>query len=328
MKTALILGITGGFGRHMAESLAQRGWRLRALMRDVTKLPSRFASAERIAGDVGRIDDLRRAAAGTQLMVYGVNAPYEKWEHTVLPWLENAARVAEENKLSVVFPGNVYNYDPTDGPVIDEHTPMRPITPKGRLRQAMEDRLRHASTNGARVLIVRAGNFIGADTRSTWLAHLIRPTQHGFSLSATGPRDLRHAWAYLPDLSETVATLLSNADALPAFSVFHFKGHEASFSDLAAAIREATGKPVTMKTFPWWFLRMIAPFSRWNRSLLEMRYLWNHPVLLNDTKLTRVLNGAIPNTPLAIALARSGLLVQEDAAGPSEDNSISTERTT
>jgi nucleoside-diphosphate-sugar epimerase len=308
MKTALVLGITGGFGGHVAEALARNGWRLRALLRDIARLPERFRDVEAIAGDASRIDDVRHAADGTQLIVYGINAPYHQWDNTVLPWLDVTAQVAEARRLMIVFPGNVYNFDPADGPIFDEHAPMHPVTPKGRLRQAMEARLRRASENGARVLVVRAGNFIGAHAHSTWLRHLIKPARHGYALSAAGPRDVRHAWAYLPDVAATIAELLEQPAALPVFSVFHFRGYEASFDDFAAAIQQASGKAVAMKRFPWWLMRMAAPFSPWIRSLFEMRYLWQHAVHLDESRLAAALPMPVPHTPLPVALLQSGLV--------------------
>lgn len=310
MKTALVLGITGGFGGHVAEALAANGWRLRALMRDAAKLPDRFKNVEVIAGDASRIEDVRRAAEGTQLIVYGINAPYPQWNNTVLPWLDVTAQVAEAQRLTIVFPGNVYNFDPADGPLFDERAPMHPVTPKGRLRQAMEARLQRASENGARVLIVRAGNFIGAHAHSTWLRYLIKPARHGYALSAAGPCSIKHAWAYLPDVAVTIAELLEQRTTLPAFGIFHFKGYEASFDDFAAAIRQATGKAVAMKKFPWWLLRLAAPFSPWVRSLFEMRYLWKSEVHLDETRLVASLPMPTPHTPLPMALLHSGLVAR------------------
>ena len=42
MKTALVLGISGGFGGHVAQALARQGWGIRALLRDPARLPARF----------------------------------------------------------------------------------------------------------------------------------------------------------------------------------------------------------------------------------------------------------------------------------------------
>lgn len=308
MRTALVLGITGGFGGHVAAALAANGWRIRALMRDPARLPARWQAAQVLTGDAARVEDVERAAEGCELMVYGVNAPYPKWDGTVLPWLDATARVAEAGRLTIVFPGNVYNYDPADGPVFAERAPMRPVSHKGELRRAMEARLKLASARGARVLILRCGNFIGARTPGSWLAHLLRHSRQGYVLSTTGPRDLKHSWAYLPDVAQTVVALLARAATPPAFSVFHFKGYEASFDDIAATVTQATGERVRFKRFPWWLLRLASPVSPWFRSLVEMRYLWERDIRLDESRLTLALGGAAPCTPLADALTAAGLI--------------------
>ena len=310
MKTALVLGITGGFGGQVAAALAADGWRIRALVRDPARLAARWQVVEVLRGDAARIEDVTRAAEGVDVIVYGVNAPYPKWDGTVLPWLDVSAQVAETEKLTIVFPGNIYNYDPADGPLFDERAPMRPVSHKGELRVAMETRLRRASERGARVLILRCGNFIGAGAPGSWLAHLLKRNRNrrGYVLSATGARDLKHAWAYLPDVAQTIAALLARAATLPAFSVFHFRGHEASFDDIAATVRARTGERVRPKRFPWWLLRLASPVSPWFRSLVEMRYLWEADIRLDDTALAQTLTGNTPCTPLVDVLTAAGLI--------------------
>ncbi len=315
MKSALIMGITGGFGGHIAEALHGNGWRIRALMRDPSRLPPQVAMAEVVVGDAACYADVARAADGVDTIVYGINAPYPYWNGTVLPWLDATARVAEARGLAIVFPGNVYNFDPADGPVFHENSPARPVTRKGELRRAMEARLKVASGCGARVLIVRTGNFIGVRTPGSWLAHLLRHSSRGYTLTTTGARDLRHAWVYLPDFAKTVVTLLAHADVLPDFSVFHVRGLEASFDDIAVTIDQITGERVLLKRFPWWALRVASPVSPWFRSLIEMRYLWESEIRLDESKLTEVLGGPIAWTPLVEVLKGAGLIELDPDAG-------------
>ena len=313
MKTALIMGITGSFGRHVAQALAGQGWTIRVLIRNPENLPTQFSGARVFKGDVADIDSIRAAAQGAHLIVYAVNPCYSQWATTVLPWIDNAATVAEEFRMTMVFPGNVYIFNPVDGPEFDENTRARPLTGKGKLRQAMEERLQQATQRGARVIIVRAGDFIAAGAKSAWMQSLIKRTKQGYALSAPSERSLIHSWAYLPDLARTVAALVAQQGALPPFSVFHFRGYRLSFDDLAQAIRTATGQPVVLKAFPWWLLRLVTPFSTFVRSLFEMRYLWKHELNLLDKKLRAVLKQPIAHTPVAQALLESGLVAIDPA---------------
>lgn len=308
MKTALIMGITGGFGGHVAQALARKGYTIRALMRDPAKLPKRFKGADVCIGDAANIDNVRAAAEGVDLIIYGVNPPKYRWEGVVLPLIENTARVAEEKKLTVVFPGNVYVFDPKDGPVFDETSPHHPISAKGRLRVQMEARLQQASQQGARIIIIRMGDFIGQNLSSAWLNVLIKPTRKGYRLAAAGPRDHVRTWAYLPDVGRTVADLVDSKLRLEPFSVFHFRGYQTSFNEIAKAMEQASGKNVTASRFPWLALRVMSPFNKLFRGLLEMRYLWNKEVNMNEARLRKALGGQVPHTLLVDALLETGLI--------------------
>jgi nucleoside-diphosphate-sugar epimerase len=308
MKTALIMGITGGFGGHVAQALTKQGWSHKVLMRNPARLPQQFSAAEVITGDAGNLDDVRTAAQGVDLLVYGVNPANYQWEGKAEPWLENAATVAEENRLTMVFPGNVYVFDPADGPEFDETAAFQPVSSKGEMRVAMEERLQLASQRGAKVIIIRCGDFIGSHSPSTWVQQLIKPNAAGYTLSAPGPDQLMHTWAYLPDVAQTVAELVANQDKMHAFNVFHFKGYRTTFVEMAKVIEKTTGKKVVIKRFPWWAIHLMSPFSTLFRSLLEMRYLWNQEVNLSDDKLRATLGKPLPHTPLGQALVRSGVI--------------------
>jgi len=313
MKTALIMGITGGFGGHVAQALARNGYSIRTLMRDSSKLPDRFKGAEVVPGDAANIEDVRAAADGVDLIVYGVNPPRYRWAGVVLPLLENTARIAEEKNLTVIFPGNVYVFDPKDGPLFNENTPHNPISGKGQMRKEMEARLKRASENGARIVIIRMGDFVGQNLASDWFQHLIKSTKKGYALTATGNRNLIHTWAYLPDVGRTVAALVEKKELLEPFTVFHFKGYRVSFNDIAQAIEQASGRPVTIGGFPWFALQLMSPFNSMFKSLLEMRYLWQHEINLDQTKLEDLLGKVIPDTPFTEALLECGFV--ERAAG-------------
>ncbi len=308
MKKALIMGITGGFGGHVAQALAAQGWSLRALMRNPDRLPECFSGVEVVAGDAACHADVQRAAQGVELIVYGISPANYDWDDKALPWLENTAKVAEAQALTIVFPGNVYVFDPADGPDFDEIAPQRPVTSKGRTRLAMEQRLQQAARDGARVIILRCGDFIGANAPSSWINHMLKPAGQGYALRMTGPANVLHTWAYLPDTAQTVARLVSVRDRLPAYSVFHFKGYQIDFHDLAAAVQRVSGKTVALKNFPWLFFQLVAPFSKLFRGLLEMRYLWQREVNMSEAKLRQVLPEPIPHTSLEEALVVSGLV--------------------
>jgi len=318
MKTVLIMGINGGFGGSVAQGLARQGWRIRALMREPTKLPERFAGTEVYQGDASNIDDVRMAAKQVDLVVYAVNPANYDWDNKALPWVNVMATVAEEQKLNLIFPGNVYNFDPKQGPDFDETKEHNPISAKGKIRKAMENRLKQASSKGAKVVIVRCGDFIGENLRSAWLPQLVKEKNDKIFLTVTGDKQISHTWAYLPDVAKTVAELATNIDSLLEFNVFHFKGQRISFIEIAETLERIFGKKVVMKSFPWLLIGIISPFSKLFSGLIEMRYLWKYELNLIDKKLTQTLGHEIQQTELGQALVESKILTNKSQEASSK----------
>ncbi len=310
-RTVLVMGITGGIGGEVARVLLARGWRVRALhrrpdeVRDATGLGD---EVEWISGDAMRRADVMRAAAGVSVIVHAVNPPkYHDWGGLALPMLENTIAAAQAEHARVLFPGTIYNFGPDALPGLTEASTQNPVTRKGRIRVQMEERLQEATSAGARVLIVRAGDYFGPRAGNTWFSQGLLANQHNVRrVFYPGPRHIGHSWAYLPDLAEAMARLLEREEHLADFEVFHFRGQWlARGADMADAICRAAGiSKRRIHAFPWWCVRLAAPFVEVCREMLEMRYLWNAPVELDNAKLCALI-GPEPHTPLDEAVTRS-----------------------
>ncbi len=306
------MGISGGFGGYVASALAGQGWQVSALMRAPKKLPDQFNYVNIIQGDASCVEDVRLAASEIDLIIYAINPANYDWEGKALSWLDIAATVAEENKLSLIFPGNAYVLNPKDGPDFDETVAIDPVSSKGKTRKAMEERLKRASENGAKVIILRCGDFIGKNAPSTWMRQLIKTTKCGYKLASPGPKNLTHTWAYLPDVAKAIAAISEKLNDLPGFTLFHFKGQRFSINELAEALTQLTGQQVTINNFPWFAIRLMSPFTTLMSGLYEMRYLWEVKINLDEKKLQHFLGKKLPSTSLNEILSESGLLRVEN----------------
>jgi nucleoside-diphosphate-sugar epimerase len=311
MNTALILGITGGIGNEVALALLRRGWRVRALHRNPAsiRLPEDVRSkVEWVTGDAMKREDVVAAARGVSAIVHAVNPPkYHNWAGLVLPMLDNTIAAAREHGARIVLPGTIYNFGIDAFPVLSEYSPQQPHTRKGRIRVEMENRLRDAAALGVRTLIVRAGDFFGPRAGNNWFSQgLVAGSGPVRRVMYPGPRSLGHSWAYLPDVAETVARLLEAEDRLEPFAVFHFRGHWLERGvEMAETISRVAGlRGRKIFPFPWWAIRLASPFVEVFREMLEMRYLWNVPAELDNTKLLAVI-GTEPHTPLEEAVRRA-----------------------
>ncbi len=311
-KTALIIGATGSFGGHAAAALAKHGWAIRALARDPAAAALKAGPRmpiEWVKGDAMIAEDVAAAAwgapAGVDVIVHAANPPrYRNWPGTVIPMFRNTLAAAQATGARVVLPGSVYNYAPDSGARIAEDAPQAPATRKGKIRVEMEAMLEAAAGDGVRGLLLRAGDYFGPAAPNSALSWLtLRSGGQVRCVFSPGPMRVGHAFAYLPDLAETLARLLEREADLADFESFHFTGHWlARGDDMANAIRRASGRPrIPLLPFPYPVVVALSPFDETLRELLEMRYLWRKPIGLDDTKL-RAFLGDVPFTPLDTAL--------------------------
>ncbi len=218
--------------------------------------------------------------------------------------LANAIEAAKTVKARLVFPGNIYNFGLAAGPVISETSPQVPRSRKGAIRVEMETMLQDAVPDGARVLIVRAGDFFGPNAPGSWFSSvMLKPGKEVRSVIYPGAKEVGHAWAYLPDVAETIARLLERESELNGFEIFNFGGHYFENGiEMAEAILLAAKVPkAPIKKLPWFVLYAASPLVPMYRETIEMRYLWQVPLKLDNQKLT-VFLGEEPHTPLNEAL--------------------------
>lgn len=288
-QTALVLGATGGIGGAVARVLHARGWRVRALVR--TKQAA--GDFEWIQGDAMAAGDVLAAARGAQVIVHAVNPPgYRDWDTLVLPMLDNTIAAARAVGARIVLPGTIYNFGPDAFPTLTEDSPQHPETKKGAIRVEMERRL---EASGVPVIVVRAGDFFGPGAANNWFSGCLVTAGKPVTTIRNPGRGVFHQWAYLPDVAETMVRLLERAD-LPRFAAYHFGGFcDADGSEMARTIQRIAGGSI--KAFPWWSVPLLAPFVTFMRELREMRYLWQLPLRMPNTRLVAAL-GAEPHTPI------------------------------
>ncbi len=336
---ALVLGASGAAGAAIANHLALMGMRVTLAGRSA--VAPRVPAYPALAGLPWRQVDLLQPGALVQaardcgVIVHAANpANYVGWHEQVLPMMDAVLAAVPHPEVTVVLPGNVYALRPSARP-ITEATPQPPAnTAKGRLRQAMEARLQAAAEGGrCRALVLRAGDFFGAHAPNSWMTQAMLPAlgKAGWPVApaalgpstATAPHaqalpqvrrifqpgkpGVGHQWNYLDDFAHTVGLLLEKRGQLPRHAVFHTAGHwdadgQGLAQRMADLLAQTSGHRPRIQAFPWWALRLAAPFHPLSRELLEMRWLWNEPVQLSNVQLCEVLGRDEPQTPWDDAL--------------------------
>jgi nucleoside-diphosphate-sugar epimerase len=325
-RTALVLGATGSIGSEVARALLAHGWCVRALHRRPETAASHLPGApvQWLQGNASDAANVIDAASGASLIFHGVNPPgYRNWRGLGIPMLANSIAAAKSVDARLIFPCNVYNFGSDAWPVLHENSQQTPITAKGAVRVEMERMLEAATADGVRSLVLRAGDFFGPHARSSWLSGaMVKPGRPVKAMIYPGDPQVGHAWAYLPDVAETVAQLAELEATLPDFDVLNFGGHWVDPGiEMAHAVGRAVGdSSLPIRPLPWTLLRLAAPFNTFYREMIEMRYLWRVPVCLDNSKLV-ALTGKEPHTPLGEAVRKSldlSLIYQNPAGAPGD----------
>jgi nucleoside-diphosphate-sugar epimerase len=296
----LVLGARGRLGYVAAEAFRDARWDVKGLVR-----PGRSSFVARGVEPVEAVtrDEAIEAARDCDVVLNALNPDIARWRQNAMSLAYSAVAAAEENRATLLFAGNVWNYGRGMPPVIDETTPMQPTTRKGAMRVEMEQRIREACDRGMRAIVLRAGDFFGAG-RGSWFDLVVTKEIERNRLTYPGPPDVMHAWAYLPDYAQTLVKLAELREQFSAFETFGFPGYAITGRQLVDAIESVTRSSFNVRQMSWWLLKSFGQLLAMGRELAELEYLWRVPHRIDGAKLAAAI-GNIPHTPLNDAVARA-----------------------
>jgi nucleoside-diphosphate-sugar epimerase len=322
-SSVLILGARGRFGLAAARAFAHAGWHVHAQVRPGASGPA-IPGVQWLALAPEDTAALAAAAQGASVVVHALSPAYthKAWRTSVARLGEAAIAVTRELGATLMLPANVYNFGESMPRVLTEETAQAATTIKGRLRVALEQRIREATQDGRmKAVLVRAGDFFGSGSGS-WLDLVIAKDLHTGKVTYPGALDVPTAWAYLPDLARTFVEVAQRRAQLPAFETLHFAGHSVTGADWAEALRDVAWEQgwlgargeLRVSSLPWPLMRLVGLFVPTVAAICEMRYLWRTPHELANGRL-KALIGEEPRTRFAdavrLALGDGGLLARE-----------------
>lgn len=301
-QNVVILGINGHLGHFAARAFVEAGWKVTGFGRS-NRHP--IAGVDFVAGDADDVAALRAAIAPADVVVNALNLPYDKWfDGRAEAQLEKVLLAMGTSGKTLMFPGNIYNYDPAEL-VITPATVQYAPTPRGEIRVRMERMLADAAASGAmQVLILRAGDFFGPEVTGSWVDLIMLREASKRRLALYGTRGVGHAWAYLPDFGRAFEKLAWHRRELAAFDTFHFSGHFVTPERFANAIVAAAPVPLKVGTFPRILIAAMGLMNPIMREVARMGYLWDHPMALSDPRLDTILGPGFA-TPFDEAIAQT-----------------------
>jgi nucleoside-diphosphate-sugar epimerase len=280
MSTILVTGAGGGLGSNVVRAALARGHRVRALVRDPkqAQLPEGVAP---FVGDALDPESMRRAADGCEALFHLANVVIgDDWVRLTAALLDAAIAACASTGARLVFPANVWVFGRgTPGALVSEAAPLTPCSKLGDARRRKEEKIRGA---GIRWAMIRLPEFYGPHVQ-TLTGRPLQAISRGERGRWWGPADHSIEFVYMPDAAD-VLVVVGLSDAADG-ELFHLPGvaHTTARDFLASAVRIAgTGRFAVMPAF---LVRAGALVNPLARSFADILHLWEHPILLDGTKL-------------------------------------------
>jgi nucleoside-diphosphate-sugar epimerase len=288
MQKVSIFGAAGAIGTAVAAELERRGIPFRAVGRSREKLESAFgrmANAEIFPADLADARSAGAAARGVDTIIYCVGLPYPS--HSLHPVLARttveAAKMVGVARLVLV--SSVYGYGVPRASRVGETHPREPHTKKGRYRKEQEDIVLVAHGQGSlRTLVVRLPDFYGPHADLSLANPVFQAALKGKTANWVGPVNTLHEFMFVPDTGPVIADLAARDECFGEAWNFGGPG-EINTMDFITRIYRAVGRSPKYRTVGAGMLKFLGIFNPTLREVVEMLYLQERPVILDDSKL-------------------------------------------
>jgi len=287
IQKAAIFGAAGAIGSQVGKELERRGIPFRAVGRSRAKLEKAFGQmrqAEIFDADLSELRSASAAARGVDTIIYTVGLPYTA--HNLHPALMRttveAAAAMEVKRLVLV--SSVYPYGvPRTSRVAETH-PRQPETRKGQFRKEQEDIALGAGSKGVQGLVVRLPDFYGPGADNSFANPIFQAALAGKTANWVGPVNTPHEFVFVPDTGPVIVELASCPECYG--EAWNFAGPaEINTLDFITRVYRTAGRSPKYRTVGRRLLGIMGWFNPLYREVIEMLYLEETPVILDDRKL-------------------------------------------
>lgn len=304
MSQHVIVG-AGTIGTAVARRLVADGHTVRMVTRSGSG--PEHEAVERVAADAADAGRLAELARGAVALHNCANPPYHRWSVDWPPLSDALLTAAERSGAVLVTTANLYGYGPPTGPMTED-TPLAAAEgTKGAVRNRMwRDALAAHEAGRVRVTEARASDFYGPGLRDTshvgqYVVPRLLAGRRG--LVVQGDLDVPHSFTYADDVARTLVHLAGDERAWGR--AWHVPtAPPVTLREMASRIAAVAGvRDRGLVVVPHAALRAGALALPWLRELLEVRYQFAAPFVLDSTAAQRAFG--IEPTPLDEGLARA-----------------------
>lgn len=300
MKSAIVLGATGGTGQVIVSELLSRGIKVIAFGRSESKLQKIKENHDfnrnlsYALGDVFNPQTIIDAAEEADVIFQSANVKYQEMEEKLHFLGRSVMQAADKLGKKIVIVDGVYVYGHQVKKGNEAH-PHQPHTKKGKIRVELEKLIFNDKWKNAKPLIVRLPDYYGPTSQNSYL----QPTLDGMAEDKTsifiGNLKTAREYVYLPDAAKMIVNIAEKEDAygenwnVPGAGLISGK-------EIIRIARQSTGHRKPVIPLRKSAIRFLGLFDVFMKEIVEMMYLTQDGFILNGEKYEKRI-GPVPTTP-------------------------------
>jgi nucleoside-diphosphate-sugar epimerase len=295
MARHVIVG-SGPVGSATALRLAEAGHEVRVITRRGGG-PA-HPGVERVAADATDAVQLAELTTGAVTLYNCANPAYHRWPQLWPPLAAAILTAAERTGAGLVTMGNLYGYGPVDTPMTED-LPLAARTVKGRVRARMwQDALAAHEAGRVRATEARASDYLGPGAVSALTVMVLPKVRAGKAAMAPANFDVPHSLTATVDAARTLVALGTSTDDRTWGRPWHVPTNPATtVRQVVERYARLAGAPrPRLRTMPTALLRVGGLFDPAAREVIEMRYQFDRPFVLDSSAARHALG--IEPTPM------------------------------
>jgi len=284
-----ILGSGGAIGVELAKALKTYTNEIRLVSRHPKKVNE---SDILMAADLLNPKHVSKAVKGSDIVYVTVGFPYntKTWQDCWPQFIKNVIDACKEFNAKLVFFDNMYMYDPKYLDRMNEETPIKPPSKKGKIRAEVAQMIMDEVKAGKlTALIARSADFYGPGIKSSSMLNetIIKPLKIGGKANLLGSVNSKHSYTFTPDAGKATALLGNTADAYN--QVWHLPTAAEPFTGaqwtwLIASELGVKPRYQRVSTYMVWILGFITPIMK---EILEMLYQNKKDYIFDSSKFEK-----------------------------------------
>lgn len=284
-----ILGSGGAIGNELATVLRTYTKEVRLVSRNPKPI---HQDDELVAADLTLAQDAERAIKGSDVVYLTVGLPYKTrvWRKKWPIVMRNVIDACIANHAKLVFIDNMYLYDPEYLEGMNEKTPVRPSSRKGKIRKRIARMLiNEMRIDNLEAIIARSADFYGPSIQKNSIL-----TEMVFKRLAKGKKAIwpvaetwRHSFTYTPDAAKAIALLGNTPEAYNKVWHLPTAPEPPTGSEWVAIIAEEMGTASEYRIMPKvliWTIGLIVPVMR---EIAEILYQYDRDYVFDSSKFEK-----------------------------------------